>query len=109
MPNGCPSPRLSIIAGRSAEYFDSSDKLVTTLSVATKGSMAEPDRVASGRDLRRKLAEYVRTLGKGSHAIVQGAVRTREYDRDGMKQRVFELRADTMANSIVPRDPGKRN
>jgi single-stranded DNA-binding protein len=43
-----------------------------------------------------KLAEYARTLGRGSHVMVQGAVRTREYDRDGVKQRVFELRADTV-------------
>jgi hypothetical protein len=28
--------------------------------------------------------------------MVQGAVRTREYERDGMKHRVVELRADTI-------------
>jgi single-stranded DNA-binding protein len=43
-----------------------------------------------------KLAEYARTLGKGSHVMIQGVVRTREYERDGLKQRVFELRADTI-------------
>ena len=28
--------------------------------------------------------------------MVQGAVRTREYERDGIKQRVTELRADSV-------------
>ena len=36
-------------------------------------------------------------LGKGTHLMVQGAVRSREYERDGVKHRVFELRADTIA------------
>jgi hypothetical protein len=29
--------------------------------------------------------------------MVQGAVRSSEYDRDGVKHRVFELLADTIA------------
>jgi len=57
--------------------------------------MAEPHRMASRAF--GKLAEYARMLSKGSHLIVQGAVRSREYDRDGVKHRVFELRADTIA------------
>ncbi len=28
--------------------------------------------------------------------MVQGSVRTREYEKDGVKQRVFELRADSI-------------
>jgi single-strand DNA-binding protein len=44
-----------------------------------------------------KLAEYARTLAKGSHLMVQGTVRSREYQRDGVKHRVFECRADTIA------------
>ena len=42
-----------------------------------------------------KLAEYSRTLTKGSYVMVQ-AVRTREYERDGVKHRVVEVRADTI-------------
>ena len=29
-----------------------------------------------------KLAEYGRTLAKGSHVMVQGSVRTREYEKE---------------------------
>ena len=32
----------------------------------------------------------------GSYVLVQGAVRTREYEREGVKQRIVELRADTI-------------
>jgi single-stranded DNA-binding protein len=42
------------------------------------------------------LAEYARTLIKGSLVLVQGAVRSREYDKDGVKHRVFEVRAETI-------------
>ena len=43
-----------------------------------------------------KLAEYGRTLAKGSHVMVQGAVRTRVYEKDSLRHRVFELRAETI-------------
>ncbi len=34
--------------------------------------------------------------GQRLHVMVQGSVRTREYEKDGIKQRVFELRADSI-------------
>jgi single-strand DNA-binding protein len=43
-----------------------------------------------------KLADYAKTLPKGSHVLVQGSLRTREYDRDGVTHRVVELRADSI-------------
>jgi single-strand DNA-binding protein len=43
-----------------------------------------------------KLAQYTRTSTKGSYVMVQGAVRTREYERDGIKHRVTEVRADSI-------------
>jgi single-strand DNA-binding protein len=42
------------------------------------------------------VAEYAATLPKGSHVLVQGTLRSREYEKDGVKHRVFELRADTI-------------
>ena len=54
--------------------------------------MDHPDcRVCSG-----KLADYAKTLPKGSHVLVQGPLRTREYDRDGVTHRIVELRADSI-------------
>ena len=83
-------------------HYTPNGTLVTTLSVATKESWKDGDgKWQSRSDWHRvvsfgKLAEYTRTLPKGSYVMVQGAVRTREYERDGMKHRVVELRADTI-------------
>jgi single stranded DNA-binding protein len=50
-----------------------------------------------------RLAEYARTLAKGSHVMVQGSVRTREYEKDGIKQRTYSSSAPTAsASSIAP-------
>ena len=90
--------------GNDAEtHYTTSGTLVTTLSVATKESWKNADGEWQSRtEWHRvvafgKLAEYARILSKGSHLMVQGAVRSREYDRDGVKHRIFELRADTIA------------
>src|SRR5688572_20718684 len=77
--------------------------LVTTLSIATKESWKDADGQWQSRTAWHrvvtfgKLAEYARTLSKGTHLMVQGTVRSRAYERDGVKHRVFELRADTLA------------
>jgi hypothetical protein len=39
---------------------------------------------------------YLFSPTKGSYVMVQGAVRTREYERDGGKHRIVEVRADTI-------------
>jgi single-strand DNA-binding protein len=81
-------------------HYTQSGTLVTTLSVATKESWKDADGNWHSRtDWHRvvsfsKLAEYSRTLPKGSYVMVQGAVRTREYERDGAKHRIVEVRAD---------------
>ena len=96
--------QLTIIGGSDAEaHYTPNGTLVSTLSVATKESWKNADGQWQSRtEWHRvvafgKLAEYARSLTKGSHLMVQGPVRTREYERDGVKQRVFELRADTIA------------
>jgi single-stranded DNA-binding protein len=35
-------------------------------------------------------------LTKGSLVLVQGAIRSREYEKDGIKHRVVEVRAETI-------------
>lgn len=97
--------QLTIIGftGNDAEsHYTPNSTLVTTLSVATKESWKDADGQWKSRtDWHRVvcfagLAEYSRTLPKGSYVLIQGAVRTREYERDGVKHRVIELRADTI-------------
>jgi single-stranded DNA-binding protein len=53
------------------------------------------DHVAVAADFGKQ-AEFTRTLTRGSYVMVQGAVRTREYDRDGVKHGIVEVRADTI-------------
>ena len=83
-------------------HYTQNGTLVTTLSVATKESWKDADGNWQSRtDWHRvvsfsQLAEYSRTLPKGSYVMVQGAVRTREYERDGAKHRIVEVRADTI-------------
>jgi single-strand DNA-binding protein len=43
-----------------------------------------------------KLAEAAARLQAGAHVLVEGEVRSREYDKDGVKHRVSEIYADTI-------------
>ena len=76
--------------------------LVVSLSVANKESWKDADGNWQSRtDWHRvvtfgKLAEYTRTLTKGSYVMVQVAVRTREYERGRIRQRITEVRADSI-------------
>jgi single-strand DNA-binding protein len=98
--------QLTIIGftGQDADFhYTPNGTAVTTLSVATKESWKnDKDEWQSRTDWHRvvvfgKLAEYAKTLVKGSHVMVQGPLRSREYEKNGVKHRIFELRADTIA------------
>jgi single-strand DNA-binding protein len=75
-------------AGSDAEaHYTQNGTLIVTLSVATKESWKDAGGSWQSRtDWHRivsfgKQAEFTRTLTKGSYVMVQGAVRTREYER----------------------------
>ena len=98
--------QLTIIGftGQDADFhYTPNGTAITTLSLATKESWKnDNDEWQSRTNWHRvvafgKLAEYANTLVKGSHLMVQGSLRSREYEKDGVKHRVFELRADTIA------------
>src|SRR5262245_53736182 len=62
--------------------------LVPTLSVPTKESWKDAGDWQSHTEWHRivvlgKLAEYAKTLTKGTHVMVQGSLRSREYEKDG--------------------------
>ena len=98
--------QLTIIGftGQDAEFhLTSNGTPVTTVSVATKESWKNVSGEWQSRtDWHRvvafgKLAEYAKTLARGTHVMVQGALRSREYEKDGVSHRVYELRVDTIA------------
>jgi len=109
--------QLTIIGftGQDAElHYTQSGTPVTTLSVATKESWKNDQGEWQSRtEWHRvvafgKLAEYAKTLPKGSHLLVQGPLRSREYEKDGLKHRVTELRADSIGklDRAVRREDG---
>ena len=111
--------QLTIIGFTGSEadvHYTTSGKMVVTLSVATKESWKNSEgEWQSHTEWHRvvlfssRLAEYGRTLAKGSHVMVQGSVRTREYEKDGMRHRIFELRADSIGklDRAERRDPSE--
>src|SRR4051794_134176 len=60
-----------------------------------QGRRAERDRLAPRHQVWQ-VAECTRTLAKGSYVMVQGTVRTREFERDGVRQRIPDLRANSV-------------
>ena len=97
--------QLTLIGFTGAEaevHHTQNGAIVAVVSVATKESWKDADGQWQSRtDWHRvvtfgRLAEYTRTLAKGSYVMVQGAVRTREFERDGVRQRITEVRADSV-------------
>ena len=100
--------QLTIIGftGQDADFhYTPNGTAVTTFSVATKESWkSDKGEWQSRTDWHGvvtfgKLAEYTRTLAKGTHVMVQGSLRSGEYESDGVQRRIFELRADTVEES----------
>jgi single-strand DNA-binding protein len=99
--------RLSLIGfvGNDGEQkFTTNGTQVTVLSLATKTSWKNKE--TGGWDSRTewhrivcwsKLAEFAGSLKSGAHIQVEGELRSREYDRDGVSHRVWECKASRIA------------
>ena len=98
--------RLTLIGylGSDAEKKDSSNGSWTVFSVATKTSWknkatgqwesrTEWHRCVAGGE---RLAAFAATLKKGAHVHVEGELRNREYEKDGVTHRVFECRVSSI-------------
>ena len=80
------------------------DVSLTVFSVATKNSWKDPE---SGEWVSRtewhrviawsKLGEFALSLKSGAHVQVEGELRSREYQKDGAKHRVWECKAFRIA------------
>ena len=85
-------------------------KTVTTLSIATKTSYMKDGERRESTEWHRvqawgKLGEYAAAFKKGSHICVQGELRSREYESNGVRVRTYDI----VANSIVNLRAGQRN
>ena len=89
--------------GSDAEVRTNDNRSITTLSLATKSSYKKDGKYISHTEWHRcvvfgKLSEFAGTLKKGAHVLVEGELRSREYDskKKGTKQRVWEIRVDSI-------------
>jgi single-strand DNA-binding protein len=75
----------------------------TVLSLATKTSWKNDNdewesRTAWHRIVAwSKLGEFALSLAKGAHLQVEGELRSREYETDGVKRRIWECKAHRIA------------
>jgi single-strand DNA-binding protein len=75
---------------------------LTVFSVATKRSWKNREGAWESRtEWHRclafgKLAEFAAGLKTGAHVQVEGELRSREYEKDGAKHRIFECRVETI-------------
>jgi single-strand DNA-binding protein len=75
----------------------------TVLSIATKNSWKDQNgdwqshtqwtRAVVWGD---KFSDFAAALKKGAHVHVEGPLRSREYEKDGVKHRVFECKAESI-------------
>jgi single-strand DNA-binding protein len=89
--------------GNDAEIRSNNNRSITTLSLATKSSYKKDGEYISHTEWHRcvvfgKLSEFAGTLKKGAHILVEGELRSREYDskKKGAKIRVWEVRVDSI-------------
>jgi len=90
--------------GKNAEQkFTARGQNYCRLSVATKRSWKAAD-AAEWQERTEwhnviswgKLAEAAAKLQSGTHVLVEGEVRSREYDKDGVTHRISEIHAETI-------------
>ena len=89
--------------GNDAEVRTNNDRSLTTLSVATKSSYKKDGKYIEHTEWHRcvvfgKLGEFASTLKKGAYILVEGEIRTREYDstKTGETESVTEIRVDSI-------------
>jgi single-strand DNA-binding protein len=99
--------RITLIGflGSDAEVRVANNSTLTVLSLATKSSYKDKTgEYVSHTEWHRaivwgKLAEYAKTLTKGSHLQIEGELRSREYQdkkNGNAKRRVWEVRVDSL-------------
>ncbi len=90
--------------GSDAEVRTNDNRSFTTLSLATKSSYKKDGKYIEHTEWHRcvvfgkQLAEFAGKLKKGAHVMVEGELRSREFDskKTGTKQTVWEIRVDSI-------------
>jgi single-strand DNA-binding protein len=89
--------------GSDAEVRSNDNRSLTTLSLATKSSYKKDGKYISHTEWHRcvvfgKLSEFAGTLKKGAHILVEGELRSREYDskKTDTKLRIWEVKVESI-------------
>jgi single-strand DNA-binding protein len=93
--------------GNDAEVRTNDNRSLTRFSLATKSSYKKDGKWVEHTEWHKcvvfgKLGEFAGSLKKGAHILVEGEIRSREYDstKTGQKESVTEIRV----NSILKLD-----
>lgn len=83
--------------------FTTTGKAVTSLSLATKTSWIKGDERQERTEWHSiqawgKLGAYAAGFKKGAHIRIEGELRSREYEANGMKVRTYEITASAITN-----------
>jgi single-strand DNA-binding protein len=89
--------------GNDAEVRTNDNRSLTRFSLATKSSYKKDGKWIEHTEWHKcvvfgKLGEFAGSLKKGAHILVEGEIRTREYDstKTGKTESVTEIRVDSI-------------
>ena len=89
--------------GNDAEVRTNDNRSLTRFSLATKSSYKKDRKWIEHTEWHKcvvfgKLGEFAASLKKGAHILVEGEIRSREYDstKTGQKESVTEIRVDSI-------------
>ena len=96
--------RITLIGflGKDAEQRSTNaNATYTILSIATKTSWKKDGEWQSRTEWHRaivwgRLGEFAKPLTKGAHLQIEGELRSREYEKNSVKCRVWEIRTDSI-------------
>jgi single-strand DNA-binding protein len=101
-PEGSSTGRGPFTGGDAEARTCNNGSTFTVLSVATKRSRKNAAGEWESRtEWHRciafgKVGDFAASLKKGAHVQVEGDLRSREYDKDGVKHKVFECRLESI-------------
>jgi single-strand DNA-binding protein len=89
--------------GNDAEVRTNDNRSLTRFSLATKSSYKKDGKWIEHTEWHKcvvfgKLGDFAGSLKKGAHILVEGEIRSREYDstKTGQKESVTEIRVDSI-------------
>lgn len=93
---------IGFVGGDAETRTNSNGSQYTVFSIATKTSWKNVDGAWESRTewhrcvANGKIAVFAATLTKGAHVHVEGELRSREYEKDGLTRKIFDCRVHSI-------------